>query len=182
MTGNEINLSQMTARREKRADEQKFFLKKFNSPLISFSMNIPGPIKTNPKIRAAFNEGKNLIFDNLSKTGAVVNDFIETHEDTGDEILISVSNVSPEKLKDSAVKIENENKFGRLFDIDIIDADGKKLSRENFRKCLICDSQAQECARSRRHSVQEMQEAVERLLKSGHLMCSPQILQIAIPI
>ncbi|MBR6901803.1 MAG: citrate lyase holo-[Synergistaceae bacterium] len=61
-------------------------------------------------------------------------------------------------------KIENENKFGRLFDIDVIDADGNKLSRKNFRKCLICGKQAQECARSRTHSVKEMQEAVEKLL------------------
>ncbi|MBR1486884.1 MAG: citrate lyase holo-[Synergistaceae bacterium] len=164
MTGNEINLSQMLARREARANEQKNFLKRFNAPLISFSMNIPGPIKTNEKIRAAFDEGRNLIFDYLSKINATVNDFIEIHEDTGDELLISVSNISPEKLKDYSVKIENENKFGRLFDIDVIKTDGEKLSREKFRKCLICENQAQECARSRRHSVKEMQEAIEKLL------------------
>jgi len=164
MTGREINLSQMLKRREARANEQKNFLEKFHAPLISFSMNIPGPIKTNEKIRAAFNEGKNLILDSLAELGAKINNSIETHEDTGDELLISVSNINPEKLKDSAVKIENENKFGRLFDIDIINPDGKKLSRENFRKCLICDKQAQECARSRSHSVKEMQEAVEKLL------------------
>jgi len=164
MTGREINLSQMLKRREARANEQKNFLEKFHAPLISFSMNIPGPIKTNEKIRAAFNEGKNLILDSLAELGAKINNSIETHEDTGDELLISVSNINPERLKDSAVKIENENKFGRLFDIDIINPDGKKLSRENFRKCLICDKQAQECARSRSHSVKEMQEAVEKLL------------------
>ena len=164
MTGKEINLSQMLFRREKRAYEQKNFLEKYNSPLISFSMNIPGPVKTNKLIRAAFNEGKNLIFEELKKICAEINDFIETHEDTGDEILLSVKNSTPENLKKIAVKIENENKLGRLFDIDVIDEKGKKLSRGNFRKCLICDKQAQECARSRAHSVEEMQEAVEKLL------------------
>ena len=164
MTGIEINLSQMLARREARAMAQKKFLEKYHAPLISFSMNIPGPVKTNGKIRAAFDEGKNLIFEALENNGAVVNDFIETHEDTGDEILISVNGASPEKLKNLAVKIENENKYGRLFDIDVINSDGEKLSRGNFRKCLICDKQAQECARARTHTVKEMQEAVEKLL------------------
>ena len=164
MTGNEINLSQMLERREIRANEQKNFLEKYHSPLISFSMNIPGPIKTNEKIRNAFNEGKNLILENLRQINAAINDLIEFHGDTGDELLISVDKATPEKLKDFAVKIENENHFGRLFDIDIISSDGQKLSRENFRKCLICSRQAQECARSRNHSVKEMQDAIEKLL------------------
>ena len=164
MTGSEINLSQMLARREARAGEQKNFLEKYHAPLISFSMNIPGPVKTNEKIRAAFDEGKNLILETLANLDAKINTSIEIHENTGDELLISVSKINPEKLKDSAVKIENENKFGRLFDIDVIDSSGKKLSRENFRKCLICGRQAQECARSRNHTVKEMQDAVEKLL------------------
>lgn len=164
MTGIEINLSQMLARRETRASEQKNFLEKYHAPLISFSMNIPGPIKTNEKIRAAFNDGKNLILETLANLNANINDLIEIHEDTGDELLISVSKINPEKLKDAAVKIENENKFGRLFDIDVIDSSGKKLSRQNFRKCLICGRQAQECARSRNHTVKEMQDAVEKIL------------------
>lgn len=164
MKGHEINLSQMLLRREKRADEQKFFLEKYNAPLISFTMNIPGPVKTNELIYNAFETGRNLILDALKNINAEINNSIEIHEDTGDEILLSIKNISPEKLKDIAIKIENENKFGRLFDIDVIDAEGNKLSRKNFRKCLICGKQAQECARSRTHSVKEMQEAVEKLL------------------
>ena len=165
MTGTEINLAQMLERREARASEQKKFSDEFNSPLISFSMNIPGPIKTNEKIRAAFDIGKNLIFKALADAGIAINDKIETHENTGDEILISVSSTAPEKLKDIAVKIENENKFGRLFDIDVIDENGNKLSRKIFRKCLLCERQAQECARSRTHSVEEMQNAIEKILE-----------------
>ena len=164
MNGKEINLSQMLLRREKRADEQKKFLEIYHSPLISFSMNIPGPIKTNDLIRRAFDTGKKLILEALENINAEINNKIEIHEDTGDEILLSVKNSNPEKLKDIFIKIENENKLGRLFDIDVIDEKGKKLSRGNFRKCLICEKQAQECARSRAHSVKEMQEAVEKLL------------------
>ncbi len=164
MKGNEINLTQMLERREQRFNEQKFFLDKFHSPLISFSMNIPGPVKTNDDIFNAFMFGKKLLLDELNIIHADINDVLEIHEDTGDELLLSVKNISPEILKNLTLKIENNNNFGRLFDIDVIDEAGNKLSRKNFRKCLICGKQAQECARSRTHSVEEMQIAVEKLL------------------
>ena len=164
MTGNEVNLNQMLERREKRAFEQKLFLEKYKSPLISFSMNIPGPIKTNEFIRKAFEAGENSLLEALKNIKAEINDISEIHEDTGDELLLSIKNFSPEILKNLAVKIENASEAARLFDIDVIDTAGKKLSRKNFRKCLICGNQAQECARSRAHSVEEMQNAVEKLL------------------
>ena len=46
----------------------------------------------------------------------------------------------------------------------VINTDCTKLSRPVFRKCLICGKQAQECARSRTHTVKELQNAVDELL------------------
>ncbi|MBQ6113094.1 MAG: citrate lyase holo-[Synergistaceae bacterium] len=154
----------MLERREKRASAQNLFLSEHNSPLVSFSMNIPGPVKTNELIRRAFDIGEILLLEGLEKIGAKILAADEVHEDTGDELLLAVSGLSPEKLKDLAVNIETSSPVGRLFDIDIIDSNGQKLSREDFRKCLICQQQAQACARSRNHSVQELQEAVYNLL------------------
>lgn len=167
MTGNEISLQQMLQRREQRASAQKLFLTLHNSPLVSFSMNIPGPIKTNELIRRAFDIGEILLLDGLAKLNAKILDADEIHQDTGDELLLAVEGVSPEILKDLAVKIETSSPIGRLFDIDIIAVNGQKLSRDVFRTCLICGKQAQECARSRNHSVEELQEAVSVLLASN---------------
>lgn len=167
MTGNEITLSQMLSRREIRANTQQSFLAKYHSPLISFTMNIPGPVKTNESIRRAFDIGQILLLEGLAKLGAKILDYSEIHEDTGDELLLAVSNVAPEILKDMAVNIENFSPLGRLFDIDIIDENGRKLSRQEFRKCIICGRQAQECARSRTHSVSDMQKAIMSLLSEN---------------
>ena len=167
MSGNEITLSQMLERREQRAVKQNLFLNEHNSPLISFSMNIPGPVKTNSLIRRAFDIGEILLLEGLRKLNAKILAADEVHEDTGDELLLSVSNIPAQELKDLAVSIETSSPIGRLFDIDIIDTNGQKLSREDFRKCLICQQQAQVCARSRNHSVQELQEAVSNLLASN---------------
>ena len=157
----------MLSRREMRANNQQSFLTKYHSPLISFTMNIPGPVKTNESIRRAFDIGQILLLEGLARLNAEILDYSEIHEDTGDELLLAVRNVQPEILKDMAVSIENFSPLGRLFDIDIINEHGRKLSRQEFRKCIICGRQAQECARSRTHSVSDMQEAVMSLLSEN---------------
>ena len=155
----------MLARREARFREQQAFLEAHHAPLISFSMNIPGPIKTNSAIRKAFMLGKDSLLERLRASGAIVLEASEVHADTGDEMLLAVGNADPEALKTLAVSIEESSPVGRLYDVDVIDAQGRKLSRPSFRKCLICDRQAQDCARSRAHSVKEMQDAVDKLLE-----------------
>ncbi len=167
MTGNIVDLPSMLARREARSLEQLAFLHAHHSPLISFSMNIPGPIKTNPSIRKAFELGRNLLLSQLKHAGAIILQSSEIHQDTGDELLLAVANIQPQTLKAIAVEIEDASPIGRLYDIDIIDTQGRKLSRQRFRKCLICDKQAQDCARSRSHSVKEMQDAIDTLLKEN---------------
>ncbi len=166
MTGNEITLSQMLARREQRASAQNSFLARYHSPLVSFTMNIPGPVKTNDSIRRAFDIGQILILEGLARLGAKILAVSEIHEDTGDELLLAV-NSDPEIIKDMAEAIEDSSPLGRLFDIDIIGSNGRKLSRKDFRKCIICGKQAQDCARSRAHSVSDLQRAVNRLLSEN---------------
>ena len=95
MTGNEINLAQMLEQRDIRAQKQKSFLKKYNSPLISFTMNIPGPVKTNELIRRAFDIGEILLLEGLNMIHAEILDASEIHKDTGDELLLSIANASP---------------------------------------------------------------------------------------
>ena len=69
-----------------------------------------------------------------------------------------------EDIKTLATEIEESHPLGRLFDMDVIGTDGMKLSRGTYRKCIICGCQAQECARSRKHSVEELQAKIEELL------------------
>lgn len=164
MTGSEAGLAQMLARREARAREQEALREKYSGVLVSFSMNIPGPIKTNSLIFKAFELGRNQLMSKLAEINARILEAREVHEVTGDELLLAVDGAGAGDIKDTAMSIEDSSPAGRLYDIDVIDAQGHKLSRERFRKCLICDKQAQECARSRTHSVIEMQEAVTNML------------------
>ncbi|MFR8726300.1 MAG: citrate lyase holo-[acyl-carrier protein] synthase [Mediterraneibacter faecis] len=38
------------------------------------------------------------------------------------------------------------------------------FSRPSYRKCIICGCQAQECARTRKHTVEEMQAKIEEMV------------------
>ncbi|GKT33827.1 Apo-citrate lyase phosphoribosyl-dephospho-CoA transferase like protein, partial [Aduncisulcus paluster] len=74
----------------------------------------------------------------------------------------------PLKLKEWMMEIEQGHKLGRLFDLDVQDAEGKTLHREHLgyelRKCLLCDNPAHACGRSRAHSLCELQEAIQEMV------------------
>jgi len=48
--------------RERRAMKQEELLGKYNVPLVSFCLNIPGPVKTDADILRAFEAGKRCCF------------------------------------------------------------------------------------------------------------------------
>lgn len=166
MQGIEVEIDEILDCREKRVAIQNEMIKKYNKPVISFTMNIPGPIKTNNEIKKAFDIGKKLILEKLKENNIEILEKEELNVNTGNELFISV-NSSAEKIKNITVAIEESCELGRLFDIDVIDVNFEKLSRKSFRKCLICEAQAQECGRSRKHSVEELQKRVEKILSKG---------------
>ncbi|MBQ3438011.1 MAG: citrate lyase holo-[Fusobacterium sp.] len=115
-------------------------------------------------IKSAFNYGKNILLERLKKAHIKILEIKEKNEITGDELWI-VADSTAEKLKEITIIIEEEEEIGRIYDMDVVDINFQKLSRKSFRKCLICDMQAQDCGRSRRHSVEELQEKIIRILK-----------------
>ena len=137
MEGTEIDLIQMLDCRERRNFIQNELLDKYHCPVISFCMNIPGPIKTNPQIREAFLEGRGALTAVLEKASIAVLQSFDIAEPTGDEWIAAV-NADAAAVKELTMEIENRHPFGRLFDIDVIGVDGVKLSRPRYRKCLSC--------------------------------------------
>ena len=49
----EVTLPEMLDVRERRAARQRELLGQYHAPLISFTMNIPGPVKDSPQIGRA---------------------------------------------------------------------------------------------------------------------------------
>jgi holo-ACP synthase len=126
-------------------------------------MNIPGALKTNRLIQQAFAVGKKEILSALSEKTIPILESHEIHEKTGDEMILCIK-ADARIIKEAMSGIEDTHPIGRIFDIDVITPDGIKLSRCRCRKCLICNRQAQDCARSRRHSAEELFDRINQLL------------------
>lgn len=70
MQGEQVVLTDMLQCRERRAQIQDTFIEQYHCPVISFCMNIPGPVKTNEQIRTAFDSGKNTLLLKLEQAEA----------------------------------------------------------------------------------------------------------------
>lgn len=165
LKGIPVELPAMLAWRESRASLQGELTEKHHSPLLSFSLNIPGPVKTNANLFRLFEDGLSSITSLLQDMGVAVLETKERHAPPGDECLMAFRG-DARIVKEKMTALEESHPLGRLFDIDILDEGGEKLSRPRPRRCLICDEQAQVCARSRRHSVEELTGKIEEMLES----------------
>ena len=86
---------------------------------------------------------------------------------TGPEGYICVKDMEPVELKKIAVHAEETSPLGRLFDIDVLIAEGG-ISRAALgappRRCLICQRDAKACARSRAHSMEDLLAEVDKII------------------
>ena len=147
--------------RERRAREQSAMLASADDSccLVSFSLNIAGDVKRTARTRLLFDEGLRA-FDALG--------FCELSRKlfdgvTGTEALILLSE-DETKVKKTLERLEDAFPAARLFDFDVLNASGEKLSRSVPRRCLICGGPAADCARSRAHGLDAVKAATDALL------------------
>lgn len=167
LNGTNVELPAMLARREQRAAEQAAFLKQYHQPLLSFCLNIPGPVKTTPALQQVFDEALQEILLQLQAAHISILEQKECRDITGDECLLVLQGDAA-KIKQLMTTIEETHPLGRLFDLDVLDTNGQKLSRPLPRRCLLCSAQAQLCARSRKHSVAELTDRIEEMVLAYH--------------
>ena len=168
----EVTLLEMLEARERRALRQQALRNQYGKAMVSFTMNIAGPVKNSPLIRRGYILGKKLLRQQLRLAGIEVAYFEEIQEKTGNEAIFLLD-AAPLAVKQVTVEIEDHAPIGRLFDMDVLCPDGRKVDRQELgregRKCLICGGMAQACARSRTHAVPELQEKTRKILEDALL-------------
>lgn len=165
MSIREVGIADILKARDERAERQRRMLAEHRAPLVSFTMNIAGPVKNDPTIERAFREGVKRIEAVLTGRRANVLESVSVIAFTGCERLWSVD-AEALSLKAWMRLIEEQDDLGRLFDIDVIAPDGSKLSRYGERRCLICSGPVRVCARSRSHSASELFERTHAIIES----------------
>lgn len=164
--GEKQSLQDILKAREIREQRQRYLLNNFGNTLVSFKLNIPGPVKYNPLIKSIFDEG----LEEFRKAIKYINCQIIIEE-------VSYNNSGPEyfgiiakdakELKAITVEIEDKHPLGRIYDFDLWEGMEHQLSREEMgmvpRKCLLCQEDAFICSRSRNHSLEELISRIEEM-------------------
>ena len=178
VTKNAISLEQLLLSRDRRVEHQRELLEKFpGASLICFTVMLPGPVKRDWRSLIIADAG--LIAISQAFAGHLAGGPIMYKEErdleTGFEAYFVVD-MRPLEVKRLCCSIEDEHPLGRLMDIDVVchfDRSGeislKPLSREDIglaaRHCLLCDKPARECMRAHRHSPEEIQDTIDRMVQ-----------------
>lgn len=160
----EVTLWQILQAREARAERQRELLEAYRRPLICFTMNIPGPVKTTPLIRRAFDWG---VWQLEARLPGLLHREVRLGK-TGCEGYF-VAEGDALEIKALCTALEEETPLGRLFDLDVLDGSRGKLDRAAVglgeRGCLVCGAPGRGCAARRLHSVAQLQQAVQSILE-----------------
>lgn len=170
--GANVEIPAVLANRDRRVATQAQLLREHPSQVVvACKLNIPGPVKNSAAIQAFFTAGLARLEDRWLACGQPF-EIATSWEDapTGPErfYLLYSAGVT---VKEGTVHFEERQPANRLFDLDVLITNGGEshsLSRGDFdlpvRTCLICGRPAKECGRSRRHSVEELQARVAKLI------------------
>ncbi|GAA3020675.1 citrate lyase holo-[acyl-carrier protein] synthase [Tetragenococcus solitarius] len=167
-SGPAVSLFEMLEAREMRAKRQEDLLKEYpDATLLLATMNIPGPVKNSEVLSQVFSQMITCIKQKLSFCPIITS--AEYNYKTGTEFYLVVD-ILPAILKKNMVDLEENYAYGRLFDLDVhYYSEGlQSLSRQDIgflpRRCLICQKNAKECGRQRRHSIEDMQVKVTEII------------------
>ena len=169
MIEQEITLSEILTAREERVAIQNALRSEYGVPVVSFTMNMAGPVKVTALSRRAFLWGMEQLRLGFLQNRMEVRKEFSRNLPTGDEGYFAVR-APAEAVKALCVELEESDRYlGRLFDMDVIGLDGKKLERGSERPCIVCGRPGRDCASRRLHAVAELQKATASDLKNGFL-------------
>ncbi len=160
VTGRNVTVMDMMKARDERAARQKILTSFYGMPVISFTMNIAGPVKTSMLIERTFGWGSEKLLDALHSSGIRIREIRTDHSYTGCSSVLACE-ADADMLKRICTEIEDGCPVGRLFDMDVTDTDGMQLRRQSERACIVCGRPGRECASRRLHSAGEVMEASE---------------------
>lgn len=167
--GQPVTLKMMLHARDSRAARQRQALDCYRLPLISFSLVTPGAVKNSPVWQRVAEYAQREITMVCQQMEWVSVWEAQTDALSGPEWMAAVC--APAKaLKRQLVMLEQQHPLGRLWDIDVINSDGRSLSRRELglpaRQCLICQQDAHVCARGRAHSLDLLLDEIARRIDS----------------
>jgi len=151
--------------REQRAATQRDLQIRFDKPLLSVTVIMPGPVKDGPVSCRLLEVAQQQVRKIFQDRGWRVLSCVEALRDAGPEV-IYVVDAPAEDLKAATMALEDTHTLGRLWDLDVIDGSMRPLTRPSFnckpRRCLVCEHPGRACARNRSHSLEALLAVIEK--------------------
>ena len=167
-----ITLEEILNEREYIYNTHSKLLSQYQNTLVSFNLNIPGTLKNSKIISENFFYGCELIEKELEKNSIkIIHSHV--HLSNAGNTAFYIADENPIKIKKLLILLEEIKPIGRLFDIDIIEKNGNKISRSDIgyskRKCFICDKEAFICSRNQYHPKEVISSKVEEILITNYI-------------
>lgn len=157
--------SNLLLARDQRQQHLDDIIKGNDETLIVLSLNIPGADKVPHRVNDLFRWGDQRIRDLFPY-------LLEQYRgcDHLGPWSIYATTLPGREVKYHCCEIEEDSPFARLLDIDVYASSGRLIDRSllqlSQRKCLICSSAAKECMRLKRHTPEEINARLHKLLAS----------------
>jgi holo-ACP synthase len=165
-SGEQQSVQDILEARDLRVRYQEYLLDKYKTTIVSYKLNIPGPIKYSLLIKQIFDEGIKTFKEKLEESSINIVYEKVWYKSSGPEYF-AVFDAAAYTIKQLTTTIEETHALGRLYDFDVINTDGSQVSRQELgisqRKCLLCENNAFECGRSRRHEVSSLIAHIETI-------------------
>ena len=170
--GPRVTLEEMLEARENRAAIQRqLLLSNSAAALLVVTMNIPGSVKYSQALAQVFKEMIEYIDEQIDQSKVLVSRLCELP--TGMEYYL-LMDIPANQLKKQMITLETTHPYGRLFDLDVLvwqNDQATPISRQTLgypsRRCLICEEDAKNCGRSRRHDIQQLQQKIMEIIRVG---------------
>jgi len=163
--GEIVSLEEILQAKEERVACYQELLKEHPGTIVSYKLNIPGPIKANDLINRIFDAGLNSWFYHLEKNSISPLNPKFVYQKTGPEYYTVLKN-DPLSIKELTTSIEESHSLGRLFDFDVSDSGLNPYNRQQKRKCLICERDAFTCGRTKAHDLTTLQNKIIEMVEA----------------
>ena len=150
--------------REERAKKIKDLMIEFeNKTIVILKLNTPGNDKNLIRLKFIYNIYNTLIIKEFKNT------IIETakRKSLDGDYFYYVINEDGKTVKKKTILMEDASDLGKLVDIDVYShlSISRSLLNYEMRKCLICTNYAHYCARSKAHTLDELLNKIEEIIK-----------------
>lgn len=164
----DAHLAQVLEARDLRWRKLAEYCRLHQGCVVVATMNIPGPKKNNAVVSRAF---ERILQDLERETNASLLCLEQDFPPSGPyAFFLDREGRDADGLKRVLVEFELRHPVGRWVDLDVRASDLSAVSRTQLgfpeRRCILCDRPAKECARSRRHPVEELYQTTMRALEA----------------